>query len=208
MTTESELIEKVQRDPDFLGETKYQTIAACLAAVTVDGLALRHVAVQTPEICRAAIEQNQNAKKYCRIPETVCMGAFDRKRSGERIKNFGYTLKWTKTQPESFCIEAVLSNADALRYVREQTPLVCWAAVMKSGMAIQYVREQTPELCLAAVRKSGIALEHVRDQLPIIALEAVLRAPSALRYAKNQAALLKIALKHDPGAEKYLRKRK
>lgn len=206
MTTERDLIEKVQRDPDFLGQTKGQTLAVCMAAVKTDGLALRHVAVQTPEMCRAAIEQNQNAKKFARIPEPIYMEELDY-RLPEKIKGYGYTLRGAKRQPESFCLEAVLSNGDALRFVREQTPLVCWAAVMKSGTAVQYVKNQTPEICLAAVRNSGLALRFVRDQLPIICLEAVIKSPSALRCVrKNREALLKVALALDPDAKKYLKK--
>ena len=54
----------------------YFTVEESLAAVNQDGLALRHVKEQTPEICMVAVTENGDALRYVKkqTPE-ICRAA-------------------------------------------------------------------------------------------------------------------------------------
>ena len=62
-------LEMVKRNGMALRFVKEQTPEICLAAVQQDGLALKYVKEQTPEICSAAVKQNSKAHKYVRKPK-------------------------------------------------------------------------------------------------------------------------------------------
>ena len=54
----------VQRNGLALKYVEDQTPEICLAAVQENGHALKYVKVQTPEICMAAVQQNGNMEDY------------------------------------------------------------------------------------------------------------------------------------------------
>ena len=103
-----------------------------LLRVTRNGLALRYVQNQTPELCMAAVTQN------------------------------GHALQYVQNQTPEICIAAVMRIGYALEHVTNQTPEICTAAVAENGWALQYVADQTPELCMAAVARSATALRYVK----------------------------------------------
>jgi len=69
-----------------------------LAVVQLNGMALRHIRDQTPEICLAAVQQN------------------------------GLALRCVTDQTPEICMAAVKQHGRALQYVRDQTPEICLAA--------------------------------------------------------------------------------
>lgn len=109
-------------------------------------------AVQTPELCLAAVQKN------------------------------GFVLEFVKEQTPEICLAAVKRNGLALQFVKEQTPEICLAAVQKNGEALQFVKEQTSEICLAAVKRDGWALNYVKEQTHEICFAAVSNEPDAFDF--------------------------
>lgn len=206
-------IEIVRADPDRLADLPEieQAPSVCMAAVARDGLALRHVKIQTPEVCRAALKENANAREFVRIPIRVLLN--DWEKEYEHLKGYGYALRTMIEQTERFCLLAVQSNAGALRFVREQTPDVCWAACLKSGTTLRYVRRElkTPELSLAAIRRTPGAIGLANPQSPLLCLTAIVRQPLAVRYLRKEteslALFYELARCLNPQAEKYFNKK-
>jgi len=71
-------------------------------------------------------------------------------------------LEFEQWSNETYCLEAVKRNGDALSYVKEQTEAVCLEAVKQDGDALRYVKEQTEAVCLEAVKRNGDALRYVK----------------------------------------------
>ena len=125
-------------------------------AIEIDGMALRYVKNQTPEMCLEAVRQN------------------------------GYALEFVKDQTPEICLQAVRQKGCALQYVKNQTPEICLEAVRRSCHAFQYVKNQTLEICLEAVRRSCHAFQYVKNQTLEICLEAIRQDSYALKFVKNQ----------------------
>ena len=104
-------INDYKKEWDLLSEKCNLEGKKALEAVKQDGLALRYVKEQTPEICLEAVKQN------------------------------GYALQYVKEQTEEICLEAIKRYVYALRYVKDQTPEICLEAVKNNGWALQYVNE-------------------------------------------------------------------
>jgi hypothetical protein len=102
-----------------------QTLELCLAAVNQDGRALHHVDVQTLEICLAAVNQD------------------------------GYALFQVKVQTEAICIAAVNQDGRALKYANVQTEEVCLAAVHQNPRALHYVKDKSMLEMVRATRNNN-----------------------------------------------------
>ena len=68
-------LERVKRDGLALKHMTTQTPEICMEAVKQNGFALQYVKKQTPEICIEAINQNVKVKRYIKIPLTDEMKA-------------------------------------------------------------------------------------------------------------------------------------
>ena len=111
--------------------TELQSDEICMIAVTLNGMALRHVINQTKEICIAAVTQN------------------------------GFALHLVTNQTEAICIAAVTNQTDAISIaaVTNQTDAICIAAVTQNSFALhQLVINQREAICIAAVTQNGLPL--------------------------------------------------
>uniref|UniRef100_A0A6C0EMG9 DUF4116 domain-containing protein n=1 Tax=viral metagenome TaxID=1070528 RepID=A0A6C0EMG9_9ZZZZ len=102
------------------------------------------------------------------------------------VESDGDALRYVKEQTEAICIKAVESYGYALRYVKEQTEAICIKAVESHGDALRYVKEQTEAICIKAVESDGYALQYVKEQTEAISLKAVKSYGDALQYVKEQ----------------------
>lgn len=93
----------------------------CLLSVQINGLALKYIKEQTPEICMAAVQQT------------------------------AYALQYANEQTDEICMIAVQQDGYLLYYVKKQTNEICMAAVLQDGLALKYVNKQTPEIYMAAM---------------------------------------------------------
>ena len=109
-------------------KTEWLTEDMRLKMVKENGLFLKFIENQTPEICLVAVKQN------------------------------GCILEYVKEQTSGICLEAVKQNGYALEYVKDQIPEICLEAVKQNGYALRYVKKQTPEICIAAIKEDGCAL--------------------------------------------------
>jgi hypothetical protein len=133
----------MQEDKTYRGKTIYDNVDEAMDAVKKEGNELRFVVrdCRTPEVCRAALENN------------------------------GYTIKYVPGEiitPE-LCLAAVTEEGAALDFVPMpfRSPELCRIAVQKNGFALKsvHVTLRTLELCLAAVKRNGRALQYVPEAL-------------------------------------------
>lgn len=82
-----------------------------LEMVKSNGLALKDIQDQTPEICLEAVKQT------------------------------GWALQFVKNQTEEICLAAVRQNSYALQFVKEQTSIICKEAVKRDASTIKYVKD-------------------------------------------------------------------
>ena len=153
--------------------------AYCLTAVKYDGLSLRFIKQQTPEICLEAVKNNDYGLLY------------------------GYALKYVLEQTEEICVAAVKKDGLALKYVTKQTPQICLEAVKNNGYALASVLEQTEEICLAAVQKYGCALLCVTKQTHQICLAAVQNDADALKYVLALTPEICLATVQKDGKQRF-----
>ena len=114
-----------------------------LEQVKQDGLFLKYVKNQTPELCI------------------------------EAVKGSGMALQYVKRQTPEICLAAVQQNSEALQYVKDQTPEICLAAVRQNGLALEFVKDKTTEICMEAMKQMSknklqrfvLRLSHI-DQTP------------------------------------------
>jgi hypothetical protein len=176
-------IYEVRRNGLHLKRVKKQTPEICLAAVQNFGDALEFVLEQTPEICLAAVQNFGDALRFVKeqTPE-ICLAAV-KSRARRSI-----VLQFVINQTPEICLAAVQENGLSLEFVINQTPEICLAAVQQNGKALMSVVEQTPEICLAAVQQWGGALEFIDDwtQTSEVCLAAVKQWGGALRYVAEQ----------------------
>ena len=113
----------------------------CLVAVKENGLALRFVKEQTPEICLEAVKQDGQALRFVKeqTPE-ICLVA---------VKQYGYALKWVKEQTFEICLEAVKQYGLAFEYVKEQTPLI-----------VHYLKKYNTSIYTVFKKKNSITISE------------------------------------------------
>ena len=100
--------------------------------VSRDGLALRFITMQTPELCLRAVMQNSDALQHVyNQTETICIIAVNRN---------GLALRFVKNQSYAICSAAVKQNSDALQYVRDTDMLEYCKSVIELTNRIQQSR--------------------------------------------------------------------
>ena len=137
-----------------------QNFDMCLTSVSADGCQLEFVnpALQTEELCLAAVKQG------------------------------GTALEYVQNQTPELCLEAVKQSGWALQYVKEQTPEICLAAIKQAGWALEHVKDKSPEICLEAVKRDGYALKYIplSKQTLSIALAALKQEPKSWKYLADR----------------------
>jgi len=157
-------MKKFEEDTYFLRffPEELKTKELCLKAVRKEGLTLRWVTEQTPEICEAAVE------------------------------NCGTAIAYAKYQTEAMCLKAVREHGLNLQFVQKQTAQICLEAVRNFCIAFRFVEPRflNREICLTAVRGDGDLLAYVppeTDGYAEICMEAVKQYPESVRYVKDHA---------------------
>lgn len=84
-----------------------------IRAIRCNRLEFKHVEIQTPELCLAAVQHD------------------------------GFELEWVKQQTHEICLAAVRQTHLALKHVRKRTPEIRLAAVRKTAQAKCYMKKQT-----------------------------------------------------------------
>jgi len=141
--------------------TWYSWKFVLLSAAKENGLALRWIKDQNPEICLAAIKQNPEAFMYvdkimCDTVSPDCYRLLQKvaEEQHSKEKNTLRKKKYTK----------VVKNKIDLCKAEHQTETLCLKAVQSDGMQIKYVWKQTRKLCLAAMKQNPAASVFIRDQ--------------------------------------------
>jgi len=162
----------------------------CLKWVRASWRELKYVpdSWKTPELCIAAVIQNEDALKY--VPKELEDSCF-------WAAQFMLGLVPKALRTPELCLAAVKIGSENLKYVPRalRTPELCLSAVKghcrpaekfvwnarqakKDGTVLRSVPKalRTAELCLAAVRTSGYALKYVPEALKTPELQAAAEA--------------------------------
>ena len=160
----------VLKNPDpvkeFMGKQDEDTL---MDYVYDDGLALKYIENQTPDLCLFAVRQNGRAIQFVKEPSSVL--------NLEAVRQSGQALKYISLQTISLCMQSVKTNGLSLRYVLNKNPSLCMMAVHNNGLALQYIEEQTPYVCKMAVEQNGHALRFVKNQTAEIVNAAIAQNP-------------------------------
>ena len=130
-------------------------------AVRKDGLALRFIKTQTPELCLEAIKQNPKAilyadKEMCEQINSHCYKQLlEAAKSGKASRE-----KEKKARKRKISKETNLIN---LCDIEKQTDSLCLKAVKQDGLQLQYVHRQTRKICREAIKQNHDAHDFVRD---------------------------------------------
>jgi len=157
----------IQRDR--LGGMFWDSVLS--VSVRDNGIALRWIKEQSPELCLQAVRQNHKAFTY--VDKAMCdaIGAYcytllqkeaekakekaeEEKTSGRKTKRSGKAKKREEENQE---------DAIDLSVVDRQTEEQCLKAVRHDGLQIQYVHRQTRKLCRAAMKQNPKAEKYIRD---------------------------------------------
>ena len=132
------------------------------SAVLHNGLALRWISEQTPELCLLAVKQNPKAFLY--VDKAMC----------DSVNSHCYTLlektaQKTSEEKEKSKIKIKKSKVNQEKTIdlikmKKQTEALCLKAVQQDGLQIKYVWKQTRKLCLAAFKQNPAAEIFIRDQ--------------------------------------------
>jgi len=134
------------------------------SAVRHNGLNLRWIKEQTPELCLEAINQNHRAlahvdKAMCDSINSHCYALLEKaalEKAAQDKKSKKAETK-EKTQPKDKKPKIDLRNTT------RQTEALCLKAVQQDGLQIQYVWKQTRKLVRAAMKQDPRAAGYVRD---------------------------------------------
>jgi hypothetical protein len=106
-----------------------------LSVVSKDGMLLRFITDQTPDICEVAVQNNPMALQYVR------------------------------EQTPELCLNAIRDNGLALEHVRDYTEALGNVAVAQNGLALRFIQRQTVHQCRVAIRQNTKAVHHLKIQL-------------------------------------------
>lgn len=128
-----------------------------MAAVLINGMALQHVAVQTPDLCWAALH------------------------------SMAESLQYVREQTPEMCAYAVSRCPWMLPHVRKPTLQLQMSALRQYGFTLKHIPDPTPEMCLTAVQRWGEALEYVPVHLRTLEVcqAAVLESKEARQYVPD-----------------------
>ena len=134
------------------------------AAVSEDGLSLRLIKKQTPELCLEAVEQNPKAISYvdkamCEAVNPHCYAQLEeaarRPAKGKKSPKKNKIKETEKTKSKEPVID--------LRTIKKQTDALCLKAVKQDGLQLRYVYRQTRKICREAIKQNQAANDYVRD---------------------------------------------
>ena len=163
----------VRQNPKAFTKIKRERFSALkwerlkIFAARQNGLTLRWINEQTPEICLIAVKNNPKALFYVdkSILSPYCY-SFLKKVSIQKTKEKETNAK----EKSSFKRGRNTKQRQTINLlnVNKQTDALCLKAVQKDGLQIRYVWKQTRKLCLAAFNQNPKATDFIRDNSLII----------------------------------------
>ena len=158
----------VRQNPKAFTKIKRERFSALkwknlkLFAARQNGLVLRWINEQTPEICLEAIKNNPKAFSF--VDKSLCGSRcynLLKKAAEQKIKENEIDAKDKGRLKNSRKIRQKQTNN--LLNAKKQTEALCLKAVMQDGLQIRYVWKQTRKLCLAAFNQNPRATDFIRD---------------------------------------------
>jgi hypothetical protein len=126
-----------------------------------DGLLIKYIANQTPDMCSIAVNQNPLAILHVTSPT------------------------------EELWLSAVSKESYLFRSARNPSNALCWAALKSDPQLLFYMQEQaTEEMCLFAVKSDGLLLKFVKNKTDKICKEAIKNNTESLKFIKNPSSEL------------------
>lgn len=166
-----------------------QTPELCMEAIKLDPYCLKHIKIQTLEMCELAINTWSDSFKYVKFKDELATLA---------IGLNPHTFLYIENQTPEICKFAVDKSCDLIAYVKNQKEL-SKQALMKKGSLIRSIKEPTQELYKIAVKTYGPALEYIEDQTLDDCKYAVNYDAFSIKYVKNKTQeLYELAIKNNP----------
>jgi len=158
----------VRQNPKAFTKIKRERFSALkwknlkLFAARQNGLVLRWINEQTPEICLEAIKNNPKALSF--VNKSLCSSHcynLLKKAAEQKIKENQKEAKEKRSLRSSRKVKQ--KQTINLLNVKKQSEALCLKAVMQDGLQIRYVWKQTSKLCLAAFNQNPDAIGFIRD---------------------------------------------
>lgn len=151
---EFECQQSVISDGMNLKYVKLQTPEICMAAVTNNGWALQYVRKQTKEMCKVAVSNNGMALEFVKHQtEEICKLA---------VQNNPLSFRFVKDPSDEFTMFAIFEDTRNIRFARNVTPKMCKLLVDIDPHIIFQLNNPPPELCLYVIRKDLQCIGSVR----------------------------------------------
>lgn len=170
----------------------------CMKAVTRNGLALKYVKNQTPELCMIAVQQNGNALEYVNDQTyDLCLAAINQKPSA---------IIFVIHQTYELCLLAVQQDGDAIVCIKNVTDELCKVALNQDGCVIRWLKKKRSQRdwCVLAITQTGLAIQFI-DQTEELCLLAVKQNPCTIHYVnKLYFAVCADYLRQSPEGQRIL----
>jgi hypothetical protein len=173
---------------------KCRSCSHIIKCVKQNGLNIKFVRTQLPEICLMAVKNNPNAIQYiieptveiciAAIEQDVCLLqiAIDKIPENDHVKLYIAAI----VQDPSMCLkipDKLPIGRDTFEVIRE----LCLLAVKQDGFAIQYMKERflTEEIYIAAIHQNSDVFCWINKQTIAICLAAVKLDGTLLRMVRR-----------------------
>jgi hypothetical protein len=133
-----------------------------LPAVTQNGLMLKYIKDQTPEMCKAAVKQNAKALLYVNNKNSN----FYIDLILEAAVHDDHTMYYVENQTEELCLKVARLNGMAIIGMKIISEKIIYEAIKQNGFVLGIVEQTTPR-CLEAIKHHNIYF-YISNKSPII----------------------------------------
>lgn len=156
-----------------------QTEEMCLAAVRSQPMSLQYVRVKTPKVIEEAVKQNGLAIQFVK-PEQQTYNLMT-----YAIQNNPMALSYMYDVSITLYDFAEIVCDNPLKYIILQKPEICEYAIRKDPKNIRFIRKQTEELCMLALSLDNEVWKYIRNPTDAIGVFAAFQKPSFLDRLNN-----------------------
>jgi competence CoiA-like predicted nuclease len=156
--------EYIKENPTIINFIKKNNYELCKKLLSLNGLLLKYIDMQTDELCIIAIKNNINAYEYIKNKTYEL---------NKKILNVnGLTIQFIKNI--DFNIEllliAIANNKNAIKYcdisILSHENLKYF--LKKDGLLLQYIKEQTEDLCKIALKQNINSYTYIKNKTIVL----------------------------------------
>lgn len=158
--------------------------------IHTNGMLIRYISDQTPELCSKAIESDPCSILVIKDKHIEFIRL--------ALSKNGCLLKYIQDQTPELCEIALKQTVEAFRYIRFPTINMCEYALSKNGWYIRTILHNTLDntpnnthenvlyhLCKIAVKENGSAIQFIDDQTYELCLLSIFQKSIAIDFIKD-----------------------